>query len=124
MACRIPTVSFGSASGVIGIIASLPREQIEFLEKLETSTRAMIDGVGDLCHKKWRSVKKFNYLGEEVEEFVEASNFLDGDLIESFLDLSGNMMDQVSEQIGVSVGELCERVEELKRLHCLVGFKT
>jgi DNA damage-binding protein 1 len=42
---------------------------------------------------------------------------LDGDLIESFLDLNRNKMDEVSQAMEVSVEELAKRVEELTRLH-------
>ncbi|GMN54597.1 hypothetical protein TIFTF001_023722 [Ficus carica] len=107
---QIPTAIFGSVNGVIGVIASLPHEQYVFLEKLQTSLRKVIKGVGGLSHEQWRS---FN----NEKKTVEAKNFLDGDLIESFLDLNRSKMDEISKQMGVSVEELCKRVEELTRLH-------
>lgn len=107
---QIPTVIFGSVNGVIGVIASLPHEQYVFLEKLQTSLRKVIKGVGGLSHEHWRS---FN----NEKKTVEAKNFLDGDLIESFLDLNRSKMDEISKQMGVSVEELCKRVEDLTRLH-------
>ncbi|XP_048228697.1 DNA damage-binding protein 1a isoform X2 [Ricinus communis] len=107
---QIPTVIFGTVNGVIGVIASLPHEQYIFLEKLQSNLRRVIKGVGGLSHEQWRS---FN----NEKKTVEAKNFLDGDLIESFLDLSRNRMDEISKAIGVSVEELCKRVEELTRLH-------
>ena len=107
---QIPTVIFGSVNGVIGVIASLPHEQYIFLEKLQTSLRKVIKGVGGLSHEQWRS---FN----NEKRTVEAKNFLDGDLIESFLDLNRTKMDEISKQMGVPVEELCKRVEELTRLH-------
>lgn len=107
---QIPTAIFGSVNGVIGVIASLPHEQYVFLEKLQTSLRKVIKGVGGLSHEQWRS---FN----NEKKTVEAKNFLDGDLIESFLDLNRSKMDEISKQMSVSVEELCKRVEELTRLH-------
>ncbi|XP_024030432.1 DNA damage-binding protein 1 isoform X2 [Morus notabilis] len=107
---QIPTVIFGSVNGVIGVIASLPHEQYVFLEKLQTSLRKVIKGVGGLSHEHWRS---FN----NEKKTVEAKNFLDGDLIESFLDLNRSKMDEIAKQMGVSVEELCKRVEDLTRLH-------
>ncbi|TXG48061.1 hypothetical protein EZV62_027355 [Acer yangbiense] len=107
---QIPTVIFGTISGVIGVIASLPHEQYVFLEELQTNLRKVIKGVGGLNHEQWRS---FN----NKKKTVDAKNFLDGDLIESFLDLNRIRMDEISKAMSVSVEELCERVEELTRLH-------
>ncbi|XVF45973.1 hypothetical protein PTKIN_Ptkin02bG0250700 [Pterospermum kingtungense] len=107
---QIPTVIFGTVNGVIGVIASLPHEQYAFLEKLQSNLRKVIKGVGGLSHEQWRS---FN----NEKRTAEAKNFLDGDLIESFLDLSRGKMEEISKAMGVSVEELSKRVEELTRLH-------
>ncbi|KAF2310831.1 hypothetical protein GH714_017510 [Hevea brasiliensis] len=107
---QIPTVIFGTVNGVIGVIASLRHEQYVFLEKLQSNLRKVIKGVGGLSHEQWRS---FN----NEKKTVDAKNFLDGDLIESFLDLSRSRMDEIAKAMGVSVEELCKRVEELTRLH-------
>ncbi|KAF5752708.1 hypothetical protein HS088_TW01G00624 [Tripterygium wilfordii] len=107
---QIPTIIFGTINGVIGVIASLPHEQFLFLEKLQSNLRKVIKGVGGLSHEQWRS---FN----NEKKTVDAKNFLDGDLIEAFLDLSRSRMDEISRAMGVSVEELSKRVEELTRLH-------
>ncbi|XP_078433681.1 DNA damage-binding protein 1a-like [Wolffia australiana] len=109
-AAQIQTVIFGSINGVIGVVASLPQEQYAFLEKLQGCLAKVIKGVGGLSHEQWRS---FN----NEKRTAEARNFLDGDLIESFLDLSRARMLDVSTAMGVSVEDLCKRVEELTRLH-------
>ncbi|KAI3937749.1 hypothetical protein MKW92_004607 [Papaver armeniacum] len=106
----IPTVIFGTVNGVIGVIASLPQEHYLFLEKLQSNLVKVIKGVGGLNHEQWRS---FN----NEKKTVDAKNFLDGDLIESFLDLSRNRMEEISTAMSVSVEELCKRVEEMTRLH-------
>lgn len=107
---QIPTVIFGTVNGVIGVIASLPRDHYSFLEKLQTNLRKVIKGVGGLSHDQWRS-----FCNEKKTS--DTKNFLDGDLIESFLDLSRGKMDEISKQMSVPVEELCKRVEELTRLH-------
>jgi DNA damage-binding protein 1 len=109
-ASQIPTVIFGTVNGVIGVIASLPQEQFLFLQKLQQALVKVIKGVGGLSHEQWRS---FN----NERKTVDARNFLDGDLIESFLDLSRNKMEEIATQLDISVEELCKRVEELTRLH-------
>ena len=107
---QIPTVIFYTTNGVIGVIASLPHEQYLLLEKLQMNLRKVIKGVGGLSHEEWRSF--FNY-----KKTLDARNILDGDLIEQFLDLNHSEMDDISEAMNVSVDKLCERVEELIRLH-------
>ncbi|KAL2494428.1 DNA damage-binding protein 1a [Forsythia ovata] len=107
---HIPTVIFGTVNGVIGVIASLPYEQYIFLEKLQSILRKVIKGVGGLSHEQWRS-----FYNEK--KTVDAKNFLDGDLIESFLDLGRNRTEEISKAMGVPVEELMKRVEELTRLH-------
>lgn len=107
---QIPTVIFGTVNGVIGVIASLPQEQYQFLEKLQMNLVKVIKGVGGLSHEQWRSFSN-------ERKTVDAKNFLDGDLIESFLDLSRNRMDEIATAMAVPVEELCKRVEEMTRLH-------
>jgi DNA damage-binding protein 1 len=107
---KIPTVIFGTINGAIGVIASLPSEQYVFLEKLQLSLRKVIKGVGGLSHEQWRSVNNW-------KKTVKARNFLDGDLIESFLDLNVSKMDEISKEMDVSVEELSKRVKELTMLH-------
>jgi DNA damage-binding protein 1 len=70
----------------------------------------VIKGVGNLSHEQWRS-----FCNER--KTVDAHNFLDGDLIESFLDLSRSHMEDIAISLDVPVEELCKRVEELTRLH-------
>jgi DNA damage-binding protein 1 len=48
---------------------------------------------------------------------MNAHNFLDGDLIESFLDLGRQNMENVANSLDVSVENLCTQIEELTRLH-------
>ncbi|WVZ99800.1 hypothetical protein U9M48_045048 [Paspalum notatum var. saurae] len=107
---QIPTVIFGTINGVLGIIASLPHDHYVFLEKLQSTLVKFIKGVGNLSHEQWRAF-------HNDKKTAEARNFLDGDLIESFLDLSRSKMEEVSKAMGVSVEELSKRVEELTRIH-------
>ncbi|KAK1256749.1 DNA damage-binding protein 1a [Acorus gramineus] len=107
---KVPTIIFGTVNGAIGIIASLPSDLYIFLEQLQASMVKAIGGVGGLSYDEWRSFysKKRAY---------RMKNFIDGDLIESFLDLPRNRMEEVSVAMGVPVEELCMKVEEMTRLH-------
>lgn len=109
-AATIPTVIYATVNGVIGIIASLPQEQFRFLHRLQQSLNKVIKGVGGFAHEHWRS-----FCNERKTS--DAKGFLDGDLIESFLDLSQPKMEEVAKHMDASVEELCKQVEDLTRLH-------
>ncbi|CAG8510042.1 5511_t:CDS:10 [Dentiscutata heterogama] len=99
-----------TSSGAIGVIASIPEQKFKFLKKLEESIDKVIGSIGDLSHKEWRSMRK-------GKKLYEARGFIDGDLIESFLDRSRSEMVQIAEECDMKVDELLKIVEELTRIH-------
>ncbi|KAL7089468.1 hypothetical protein ACP275_13G188400 [Erythranthe tilingii] len=107
---RIPAVMFGTSNGVIGLVASLPEDEYLFWEMLQTNMRKMIKVAGGVSHVQWRS-----FYNEK--RTVAARNFLDGDLIKLFLNLSLDQKEKISKAVGVAVEALMERVEELPSLH-------
>lgn len=110
---QIPTCIFGTMRGCIGIVASIPEDQYHFLDNLQSVLRKVIKSVGELSHHQWRSCTF------EVEEGVKvefAKNFLDGDLIESFLDLTPTQMEVVSKAMTEPVDVLRKKVNDLRKL--------
>ncbi|KAK9280322.1 hypothetical protein L1049_014010 [Liquidambar formosana] len=132
---KIPTVVFGTVNGVIGVIASLLEEHYNFSEKLQSQMREVIKDVGALTHEQWRSIqneKKSRSSSEPIKpgevrfdenpgsvnvrqrpinagnKFESAKNFLDGDLIESFLHLSNPQKRRMSQEMDIIVEELCK----------------
>ena len=99
-------------------VASLPQEEFVFFTKLQDRLRGsaarpgVIKGVGGLLHSEWRSF-------QNDRKNVEAHNFVDGDLIEAFLELPADKMQEVADSMEppVSVEELSKRVRDLERLH-------
>lgn len=82
-------VLFGTVCGAIGLVTQIPPGFYEFLRNLEDKLTTVIKSVGKIEHNFWRS---FN-----TELKVEAcEGFVDGDLIESFLDLSQEKMAEVA----------------------------
>ncbi|KAK1397356.1 DNA damage-binding protein 1a [Heracleum sosnowskyi] len=110
---EIPTCIFGTESGSIGIIASIPQDQYFVLDKLQSVLIEVVKSVGGLSHRQWRS-----YISavESKVKMEDAKNFLDGDLIESFLDLSLTEMEVVSKAMSESVEVLKEMVKDLTKL--------
>ena len=115
---QIPTLLFGTINGVIGVIASLPKDLYEFLSKLQDAMRHTVKGVGGFDHAKWRA---FQTPGKQFQSSLsgKSRNFIDGDLIEQFLDLKRESMEAVVGHMGggVTLEEVTRNVEELSRLH-------
>ena len=107
---QLPMLLYGTVNGVLGVVAQLPQEDFTFFNKLQEQLRGVILGVGGLKHSEWRSF-------QNDRKTVDAHNFVDGDLIEAYLDLSPEKMAGVAEMMEVSVEELSNRVRDLERLH-------
>ena len=107
---KYPTVIFGTISGAIGVIASLPRGLYVLLEKLQSLLVKSIKSVGNLSHAEWRS--SYN-----VRRTSVARNFVAGNLIEFFLSLSPSQMSEVAKAMRVNADKLRKLVEELTTIH-------
>jgi len=107
-AANISTIIYGSVNGSIGIVASIPQDQFNFFLKVQDNLVKVIKGVGGFKHDEWR-----NFSNER--KTVSAKSFIDGDLIESFLDLKPKAMQEVVHGLDVSVEELCKRIESLQQ---------
>jgi DNA damage-binding protein 1 len=112
----IPTLLFCTINGVIGVVASLPEAMFQKLTRLQvypplpflvcllitvaligtsnrtssqcvcqTCLRKVVKGVGGLSHSEWRTFENERRSGAGRAE--DHRNFVDGDLIEQFLDL-------------------------------------
>ncbi len=106
-----PTLVFGTVSGMIGVIASISAEQYHFFAKLQQHITAVIKGIGGFKHKEWRAFSN-------ERKTVDADKFIDGDLIESFLDLSRDKMQEIAAAFGadVSAEDICKRIETLAQM--------
>lgn len=111
-----PTLIFATASGAIGLVADLTAERFKLLDQMQYNMTRIVKSIGDLSHIDWRSVTI-------MDRKDEAVNFIDGDLIESFLDLTPQQMQEVVDgihggrKLDRSVEDLCKVVEELMSAH-------
>lgn len=74
-------VLYGTVNGAIGIVTQIPPDFYDFLHALEERLSHTIKSVGKIEHSFWRSF-------HTTQKTEPAEGFIDGDLIEAFLDLS------------------------------------
>jgi len=110
---KIPTMLFGTINGAIGVIASIPAEQYALLLALQDAMRKVIKGVGGFDHKEWRA-----FVSPFMRTNADSNGFIDGDLIEQFIDLKKESADAVlSELPSIDADAIFRIVEDLSRLH-------
>lgn len=80
LAQQMKTTLFGTVNGVIGVLATLPKEHFKFLQQVqEAIVKVQPKGVGGLLWSDWRSFHN------EQRADQPAKNFVDGDLLECVL---------------------------------------
>ncbi|GIX79235.1 DNA damage-binding protein 1, partial [Caerostris extrusa] len=114
------SVLYGTVNGCIGLVTQLPEEYYTFLCEVQNKLSEVIKSVGKISHS-------FFELFQTERKFDPSNGFIDGDLIESYLDLSREQMEAVIDGIlyddgtGVkrpaTVDDLVKIVEELTRIH-------
>jgi DNA damage-binding protein 1 len=106
------TMIFGTADGMLGVIATLTSAAHEFFVSVEKAMASELPGVGGFTHADWRQF----YVAAPLRK-APAKGFVDGDLVERFLELPLAQASRVADTVGVTVEELTRRVEEMHRLH-------
>ena len=83
---------FGTVDGTLGVILGVDGRTAAFFGTLERALAEVIRPIGDFSHAKFRAVEAENRLHP-------AHGFIDGDLVESFLDLDRNTMQAVADEM-------------------------
>lgn len=89
-------VLYGTVSGAIGLVTQIPADFYDFLRNLEDRLTHTIKTVGKIEHSYWRS-----YHTDMKTEPCEG--FVDGDLVESFLDLCRDKMKETVAGLEVQI---------------------
>lgn len=102
---------------MVGTILTLTEENYGFLDQLQAAMTKVVKGVGGFSHEEWRSFTN----GRRTSP---SSNFIDGDLVESYLDMPRPNQEEVLRHVDTpagdqkwSVQDVIHRVEEMQRLH-------
>lgn len=104
---------------MVGAILTVTEDNYNFLSQLQSAITKVIKGVGGFNHEEWRSFTN----GRRSNP---ASNFIDGDLVESYLDMTRDQQEGTLRHITFdprdgdkawTVEDVTHRVEEMQRLH-------
>lgn len=79
--------------------------------RLQSRMSEFIHGLGNLPFNKYRSLKNGD------RETDEPFRFVDGELIERFLDISEDLQEEICKGLGPNVEDMRGIIEELKRAH-------
>ena len=90
------SILYGAVSGAIGTLLQLTPDEHEFVLQLQEKLNKVVHGVGGLSHTQWRA---FRNERRPITEASYAQNFIDGDLIESFLNLTPEKMTEVRQSV-------------------------
>ncbi|XP_052213076.1 DNA damage-binding protein 1-like isoform X2 [Dreissena polymorpha] len=114
------SVLIGTVNGAIGLVTQLPADLFNFLLEVQNKLAKVIKSVGKIDHAFWRT-----FSTDRKSEVC--LGFIDGDLIESFLDLSRDKMQEVAQGLQIddgsgmkrdaNVDDLVKMIEELTRIH-------
>ncbi|KAF4126505.1 DNA damage-binding protein 1 [Geosmithia morbida] len=106
-----PKAFLGSVEGSLYLYGEVSPKYQDLLISFQSNMTRCIETTGDLSFDQWRSFR--NHLREGEGPF----RFLDGEMLERFLDMTESTQELVCEGLGPSVEEMRNIIEELRRLH-------
>jgi DNA damage-binding protein 1 len=131
-----PRFIFGTVSGAIGVVISLPPSTFQILHLVQVALAKVVIPVGGLPHSVWRSFyTDRNPVTSATSPNRTMRGFIDGDLVETFLDLDRVTQEKVvaampgpeletsgdstsAEKIAVpGIEDLTKLLEDLLRMH-------
>ena len=93
---------------MFGLIA--PHAQ-DLLMRFQAKLQNVVENPGKIDHRSYRAFRN------PEREAEEPFRFVDGELLERFLDVDEVMQREICQDLGPSVEDMRNLVEELKRLH-------
>jgi DNA damage-binding protein 1 len=97
--------------GSIYLFALIHPKHQNMLMELQSSLAEHVQNPGYMPFLKYRAFKTL------VREADEPFRFVDGDLIERFLDCDAELQEKIVEKVGMGAEEVRSMVEGLRRLH-------
>lgn len=97
--------------GSLYLFGDISSQYQDLLLKFQENLQSFISAPGNISFKEWRAFRNQSREGEEPERFI------DGEMVERFLDFDEGKQEMVCEGLGPSVEEMRDLLEELRRLH-------
>lgn len=97
--------------GTLYLFGDISPQNQDLLMTLQGRLQQFIQPLGNLEFDAWRAFRNQTREGDAPFRFV------DGEMIERFLDLSDSMQERVCEGLGPTVEDMRNMIEELRRLH-------
>ncbi|OCK77712.1 DNA damage-binding protein 1 [Lepidopterella palustris CBS 459.81] len=107
----IPRAFLATVEGSLYLFALIAPSKQNLLITLQANLAELVRSPGDVPFNKYRAFKN------QVRESDEPNRFVDGDLIERFLDCSPEIQELAIKGLGVDLEEIRGMVESLRRLH-------
>ncbi|KAL6710396.1 hypothetical protein ACN47E_009342 [Coniothyrium glycines] len=110
-AAVVPRAFMGTVEGSIYLFGLISPAHQNLLMTLQTNLGNLVAAPGDVEFARYRAFKN------QVREEEEPMRFVDGELIERFLDVSEEIQNKAVEGLGLDVETVKGLVEGLRRLH-------
>ncbi|ORY58164.1 mono-functional DNA-alkylating methyl methanesulfonate N-term-domain-containing protein [Pseudomassariella vexata] len=107
----VPRAFLGTVEGGVYLFGTIAPQHQDLLIRFQSKLANMIESTGLLKFDNYRSFRN------EEREAEMPFRFVDGELIERFLDQDERMQEEMVEGLGPDVESMRNLVEELKRLH-------
>ncbi|KFA77928.1 hypothetical protein S40288_02544 [Stachybotrys chartarum IBT 40288] len=106
-----PMAFLGSVEGALYLFGEISASYQNLLLEFQTRIKEHVQAPGGLDFNLWRAFRNPAREGEEPFRFV------DGEMIERFLDMDEGKQELVCERLGPSVEDMRNIVEDLRRMH-------
>lgn len=104
-------IPFLQVEGTLYLYGDVMPAYQDMLMTLQTRMVEHTQDIGRINFNSWRSFRN------QSREATEPFRFIDGELVERFLDLDEQMQASVAEGLGPSVEDMRSIIEELRRMH-------
>ncbi|KAG9672860.1 DNA damage-binding protein 1, partial [Aureobasidium melanogenum] len=107
----IPSAFLATVEGAIYLFATIAPQHQDTLMRLQENMAEKVSSPGNVPFNRYRAYKT------TVRESEEPNRFVDGELIERFLDCDEQLQEEIVQGLSVDVEEVRSIVEALRRLH-------
>ncbi|GMF80542.1 unnamed protein product [Aspergillus oryzae] len=107
-----PRAFLGTVEGSIYLFAIINPEHQDFLMRLQATMAGKVESLGEMPFNEFRGFRSM------VREATEPYRFVDGELIEQFLNCEPELQEEIVNSVGMmNVHEVKVMIEALRRLH-------